>query len=732
MADKYIGGPMQGQVEILAGLNEPQLQAVTHREGALLVLAGAGSGKTRVLTTRVAFLLREALAQPEEILAVTFTNKAAGEMKERIQRLTGVDTRRMQVSTFHSFAARLLRVHGERIGIGNDYTIYDDEDSLALIKACLKELGIDSKAVTPRIVRHRISDAKSELVGVEEYERLASDFITEKIARVYTLYQKRLKRASALDFDDLLSESVRLMASDEMTANYLQGRYRFLLIDEYQDTNRAQYQMALNLAGERKNIFAVGDEDQSIYGWRGANINNILDFEDDFPNCKVIRLEQNYRSTQKILKAASTVIANNKMRKGKTLFSTGDVGEPLALLITESDRAEAQEVASRIEQQITAGVPRKEVAILYRTNAQSRVLEESLKRRFIAYQIVGGVRFYQRKEVKDLLAYLRLLLNPKDDVSFARVVNYPKRGIGATSLAKLATAAQARGLSLLNLTRDGALLDILPKAAAIKLQKFALLLAELEQKLAVQPLEPFIAMVADRSGIVADLKDGDPIEAEARLENVAELASSAGEFQENNPEAGLREYLEEIALYTDIDDLNRNDDTVTLMTLHAAKGLEFDSVFLTGLEEGLFPLSRCLEDPRQLEEERRLMYVGMTRAKRKLTISYAQTRARFGEHLAMRSRFVDELPDELLDTVRLTLLDRQGQVNTGYREPEPQRQSGPYDSIRTGSVVYHPRWGEGQVLSRTGAGESTEFEVRFTYAGRKRLLARYAKLRLVR
>ncbi|MFH2055449.1 MAG: UvrD-helicase domain-containing protein, partial [bacterium] len=624
MAEKYIGGLMQGQVEILAGLNEPQLQAVTHRDGPLLVLAGAGSGKTRVLTTRVAFLLSESLAQPEEILAVTFTNKAAGEMKERIQHLTGIDSRRMQVSTFHSFAARLLRVHGERIGIPAGYTIYDDEDSLALIKSCIKELGIDSKVATPRVVQHRISDSKSELVGVEEYERLAADFITEKVARVYALYQRRLRKAGALDFDDLLSEAVRLMASDEQTSDLLQRRYRYLLIDEYQDTNRAQYQMALLLAGQRQNLFAVGDEDQSIYGWRGANINNILDFEVDFPGCKIVRLEQNYRSTQRILKAASTVIANNKLRKGKTLFSTGEVGEPLTLLITESDRAEAEEVAGRIERQITAGVPRKEIAILYRTNAQSRVLEESLKRRFIAYQIVGGVRFYQRREVKDLLAYLRLLLNPKDDVSFTRVVNYPKRGIGTTSIAKLSTAAQARGLSLLELAGSASLSDVLPKSTAVKLQKFAHLLRDLEVKLSVQPLEPFIAMVADRSGIIAELKDGDPIEAEARLENIAELASSAGEFQENNPELGLREYFEEIALYTDIDDLNRNDDTVTLMTLHAAKGLEFDSVFITGLEEGLFPLARCLEDPRQLEEERRLMYVGMTRARRDLTISYAQ------------------------------------------------------------------------------------------------------------
>jgi DNA helicase-2/ATP-dependent DNA helicase PcrA len=723
---------MQGQVEILAGLNEPQLEAVTHREGPLLVLAGAGSGKTRVLTCRVAYLLAEGLAQPEEILAVTFTNKAAGEMKARIGKLSGVDPRRMQVSTFHSFAARLLRIYGERIGIPTGFTIYDEEDALALAKNCLKELGIDSKTVTPRLARYRISDAKSELVGLEEYERLAADFITEKVARVYSLYQRRLRQASALDFDDLLCEAVRLMASDEATRTTLQNRYRYLLIDEYQDTNRAQYQMALQLAGSRRNLFAVGDEDQSIYGWRGANIDNILDFEDDFPNCRIVRLEQNYRSTQTILKAASTVIANNKLRKGKTLFSKGEVGEPVILLITESDRAEAEEVTGRIEQQISSGVSRGEIAILYRTNAQSRVLEESLKRHFVAYRIVGGVRFYQRKEVKDLLAYLRLMLNPKDDISFGRVINYPRRGIGATTLTKLSTAATARGCSLLELTGNPALPEIVPRAAALKLLQFAAMLTELNAKLVELPLEPFIGLVAEKVGIVADLRAGDPVEAEARLDNISELASAAGEYQENNPEAGLREYLEEISLYTDLDELNRNGDAVTLMTLHAAKGLEFDSVFITGLEEGLFPLARCLEDPRQLEEERRLMYVGMTRARRQLAISYAQSRARFGETLAMRSRFVDELPDEQVEAVRLTLLNRQGQINTDYRHPAPQASNDTYGAIRVGSIVYHPRWGEGQILSKVGAGESTEFEVRFTYAGCKRLLARYAKLRLVR
>jgi len=723
---------MNGQDKITAGLNPPQLEAVTHVSGPLLVLAGAGSGKTRVLTSRVAYLLATGNATPEEILAVTFTNKAAGEMKERIARLTEVDERRMQISTFHSFAARLLRFYGEQIGLKPNFTIYDEEDALSLIKNCITEVGFDTKTVVPRVMRALISDAKAELVGVTEYHKLASNFIAERAARIYERYQNRLEAAGAVDFDDLLFLSVKLLRDDAEVRSRLQNRYKFLLIDEYQDTNRAQYMMAKLLSEARHNILAVGDEDQSIYGWRGANINNILNFEKDFPNCKVIRLEQNYRSTQAILKAASAVVANNTRRKGKTLFSVGDHGEPVKLLITENDRDEAERITDQIEKQVSEGCPRSEVAILYRTNAQSRVLEESLKRRFIPYRIVGGVRFYQRKEIKDLLAYIRLITNPTDDVSFRRIINYPRRGIGDKSVQKLEAVAQEEECSLFELITNAHRLQQLSAAVTKKLQRFAEMIQYFTVQSQSMPIEPFMNLVAEKSGIVADLKEQDPSGTEGRLENIEELAASAGEYVGENPEATITDFLGEISLYTDLDNWDPDTDAVTLMTLHAAKGLEFQSVFIAGLEEGLFPLSRTIDDPEQLEEERRLFYVGMTRAKRQLAVSYALSRSRFGERLSMRSRFVDEIPDEVVEAQRFTLMQPGGRVSSDYMAAPANGNSDPYSAIRVGSIVNHPRWGEGAVLKRSGSGEHTEFEVRFTYAGTKTLLAKFAKLQLVR
>ncbi len=723
---------MNGQDKIIAGLNPPQLEAVTHVAGPLLVLAGAGSGKTRVLTSRVAYLLSHQHASPEEILAVTFTNKAAGEMRERICRLTEVDERRMQMSTFHSFASRLLRFYGERIGLKRNFTIYDEEDVLSLVKNCITETNLDPKTVVPRVMRSLISDAKSELVGVSEYHKLASNFITERAARVYERYQNRLQAAGAVDFDDLLFLSVKLLREDEQVRSHLQGRYKFLLIDEYQDTNRAQYMMAKLLSQGHNNIFAVGDEDQSIYGWRGANINNILNFEKDFPSCKIIRLEQNYRSTQAILKAASAVVANNRQRKGKTLFSVGDHGEPVKLFITENDRDEAERITDQIEKLVEHGCPRSEIAILYRTNAQSRVLEESLKRRFIPYRIVGGIRFYQRKEIKDLLAYIRLITNPGDDVSFRRIINYPRRGIGDATLQKLEEIARDEESSLLELISNAHRLQQLSSAVTKKLHRFAEMIRYFTLQSESMPMEPFFNLVAEKSGINADLKEQDPSGTEGRLENIEELASSAGEYAGEHPEATIPEFLSEISLYTDLDNWDPDTDAVTLMTLHGAKGLEFDSVFIAGLEEGLFPLSRTVDDPDQLEEERRLFYVGMTRAKRYLAVTYALSRSRFGERLSMRSRFVDEIPDEVVEAQRFTLMQPGGRVSTEYIESPTNGKSDPYSVIRVGSIVNHPRWGEGAVLKRSGSGEHTEFEVRFTYAGTKTLLARFAKLQLIR
>jgi DNA helicase II / ATP-dependent DNA helicase PcrA len=720
---------MTGQDKILAGLNPPQLEAVTYGDGPLLVLAGAGSGKTRVLTSRVAHLIATGRAAPEQILAVTFTNKAAGEMKARIERLAEISGARMQVSTFHSLAAKLLRFYGERIGLPQGYTIYDQDDALSTIKTCLAELRFDSKKLTPASVLDRISDAKTEMLDAAAFAATAYSPDYKKIAQVYELYERKLKAAHAVDFDDLLVLSVRLLQKDAEIRTRLQQKYRYLLIDEYQDTNKPQYLMAKILSEAHKNIFAVGDEDQSIYGWRGANIQNILNFEHDFPNCKVIRLEQNYRSTQTILKAASQVVANNRMRKGKTLFSKGDKGEPLVLLITENDSDEAERVATRIEDHIRSEVPRSEIAILYRTNAQSRALEESLKRRFIAYKIVGGIRFYQRKEIKDMLAYLKLIDNPKDDASFRRVINYPKRGLGDATLAQLETKANELSCSLLELVSQPARLDFLSSGAVTKFAKFSQLLDYLHQMSSSLPLGQLMQLVTDRTGITADLKSLDPAESETRLENVEELIASGAEYARENTESSVATFLQDISLYTDLDDYDRQSDAVTLMTLHGAKGLEFESVFITGLEDGLFPISRSLEDAEKLEEERRLFYVGMTRAKSRLTLSYALQRARFGNKLTLRSRFLDEVPDEILDTLRFTLTDARGNINTSYLLPEAHDDDDPYAFLRVGTAVYHPRWGEGSVLSRNGAGENTEVEVRFHFAGRKKLIARYAKLR---
>jgi DNA helicase II / ATP-dependent DNA helicase PcrA len=723
---------MTGQDKILAGLNPPQLEAVTFGDGPLLVLAGAGSGKTRVLTSRVAHLIATGRAAPEQVLAVTFTNKAAGEMKARIERLTDMNKSRMQVSTFHSFAALLLRFYGERLGLPNGYTIYDQDDALSAIKSCLTELKIDSKKLTAASVLDRISDAKTEMVGVDAFAATAYSPDYKKVAQVYELYERKLKAAGALDFDDLLVDAVKLLQKDVEIRTRLQQKYRYLLIDEYQDTNKPQYLMAKILSEANHNIFAVGDEDQSIYGWRGANIQNILNFEHDFPNCKIIRLEQNYRSTQTILKAASTVVSNNRMRKGKTLFSVGEKGEPLVLMITENDDDEAERLAARIEDQIRANVPRSEIALLYRTNAQSRALEESLKRRFIPYKIVGGIRFYQRKEIKDMLAYLKLIENPKDDVSFRRVINYPKRGIGDATLSQLEAKANELGCSLLELISRSGQLDFLTAGAGAKLAKFAKLLDYLTKMAATLPLGQLMQLVADKTGITADLKALDPTESEMRLENVEELIASGVEYALENVEAGVATFLQDISLYTDLDNYDRQSDAVTLMTLHGAKGLEFESVFITGLEDGLFPISRSLDDTAKLEEERRLFYFGMTRAKSRLTLSYALHRARFGNKQTLRSRFLDEVPDEVLDTVRYTLVDARGNVNSSFVLPEYHDDDDPYAFLRIGTAVYHPRWGEGAVTNRNGSGDNTEVEVRFHFAGTKKLVARYAKLRPLR
>jgi len=720
--------------KILTDLNDRQLEAVTTADGPLLILAGAGSGKTRVLTYRAAYLISECGIAPFNLLAVTFTNKAAGEMKTRMESLVGPNVRDMQVSTFHSFCVRILRRFAERIPLTRNFTIYDTEDSLSLIKRCMNDLTVSTKTHAPKVIREYISSAKDKMISPEEYEKTAKAYFNKIVSKVYELYQRRLEAASAVDFDDLLFKTVKLLQDDPQLLESLQNKYRYIMVDEYQDTNHVQYLLVKLLASKYRNICVVGDDDQSIYGWRGADLRNILDFEKDFPGCKVIKLEQNYRSTRTILKAASEVVRRNRSRKDKTLFSEGAEGDKITLLVCDSDRDEAEQVADRIENLVRMEeVSRRDIAILYRTNAQSRAIEESLKNRFIPYTIVGGIRFYQRKEIKDVLAYLKILSNPSDTVSLRRVVNYPTRGIGDKAQENLLNEAASRSVSPVTLILEDSEYGYLHGKAKTGLKQFSAILTHLMTK--QQELDPvsFVDEVIKKSGILRDIESGDPNEAETRKENLDELLAAVDEFCQKDGGESIEEFLEEISLYTDIDNWDSSTDAVTLMTLHSAKGLEFDTVFITGLEEGLFPLARSLESQLELEEERRLFYVGITRARRNLVITYARSRRRFGELLSLESRFVNELPSELIDRVERGFISHAGHYGTlqsGVFDDSITDTQDEYGDLQVGRWVEHPTWGEGRIVKRAGYNDTTEVHVLFRLGGRKKLLARYANLRI--
>ncbi len=714
-------------------LNERQLDAVTTVDGPLLILAGAGSGKTRVLTYRAAYLIAERGISPFNILAVTFTNKAANEMKNRMEALVGPAVRDMQVSTFHSFGVRILRRFGDRLGLKRDFSIYDEEDSLNLINRCMDDLHIAPKAHSPRAIREFISSAKDKLIDPAEYAETAKAYFNQIAAKVYERDQDRLERASALDFDDLLCKTVVLLQRNPDVLDSLQNKYKYIMVGEYQDTNPVQY-LLVKLLGEReKNVCVVGDDDQSIYGWRGADIRNILDFEQDFPGCKVIKLEQNYRSTKTILKAASEVVRNNRSRKGKTLFSEGADGEKIRLLVCDRDRDEAELVADKIEELISKGMAnRKEIAILYRTNAQSRALEETLKNRFIPYIIVGGVRFYQRKEIKDVLAYLKILTNPYDIISLRRVINYPTRGIGQVAQAKIEAEALERHISPVELIITDKDCSFLKGKARTGLQQFAQTLRNLVAIKEKELPAELVREIIRRSGIMHDIESGDRVEAESRKENLDELIAAVEEYCLQNDGTDIETFLEEIALYTDIDAWDTSADSVTLMTLHSAKGLEFTAVFITGLEEGLFPLAKALETDLELEEERRLFYVGITRAEKYLYISYAKMRRRFGEMLSIESRFIDELPEDLIEREEsLSLRPVARPVDRFHTQEAEFIDDDKYGSLQVGRWVMHPTWGEGKIITRKGLDDTTEIDVLFRYGGRNTVLAKYANLRVI-
>jgi DNA helicase II / ATP-dependent DNA helicase PcrA len=706
--------------QYLADLNPAQREAVLATEGPLLVIAGAGSGKTRVLTYRVAHLIHAVGAQPNEILAITFTNKAAGEMKERLEHLLGPRSRGLWVLTFHAACGRILRREAQRLGYRSNFTIYDQADQIRLVKQCLEELERDPKRFTPRGIHEQISNAKNRLVGPDEYANRVQSFYDQTVADVYGLYQRRLFASNAVDFDDMLMLTVDVLERFPEAREKWSSAFRYILVDEYQDTNHAQYRLLQLLAEKNMNLCAVGDPDQSIYGWRGAEISNILDFERDFPGTRTIALEQNYRSTNAILRAANAVIEHNRERKPKELFSELGEGEPVRVAEVEDEHAEARFVAAGIAGLVEQGHNGDDVAVFYRTNAQSRVLEDVLVRQGVAYQVIGGPRFYERAEIKDVIAYLQTIDNPYDAVSLTRIANRPRRGIGDASLARLQTWADAQGRSLWEAMEyaDDAGVGAAPLRAV---QGFRTLLLSLQSGALELPVAELVQRVLEQSGYLEALEAERTIEAQGRIENLQELVGVAREYQENADEPSLSHFLQEISLYSDQDAIRGEESLVTLMTLHNAKGLEFRAVYLIGMEEGIFPHSRSIEE-QGVEEERRLCYVGMTRAQELLTLTHASTRALWGaRNYNLASRFLDELPADVeRERLRPTSWSNYGAHEYAPREEVP--------SLSTGDSVRHGTLGEGVVTQIEPGGVVT---VRFEDGSERRLMLDYAPLEKV-
>jgi DNA helicase II / ATP-dependent DNA helicase PcrA len=720
---------------LLAELNPPQRKAVTHGDGPLLVLAGAGSGKTRVLTHRIAWLVATGRAQPGEILAITFTNKAANEMRERVERLVGSVSRLMWVMTFHSACARILRREAGRLGYKGTFTIYDEGDSLRMVKRCMKELELDPKRFPPRAVRAQISGAKNRLADAETFREEQGGFFEQTVADAYELYEKRMHESNAMDFDDLMVRAVNLFELFSDVRERYRRAFRHVLVDEYQDTNRAQYRLLQLLSENHGNLFVVGDESQSIYGFRHADIRNILEFERDFPEAEVVKLEQNYRSTQTILDATNAIIANNRARKPKRLWTDEDGGEPIRIAELTDEHEEARHVAGEIERLAgDAGVLRPEIAVFYRTNAQSRVLEDTLVRFDVPYQVIGGTKFYERAEIKDAIAYLTLLTNPADGVSFARIVNSPRRGIGQTTQAKLLSHANTTGSPVWEVVRRPEEVPGLGPAAVKSVARFAEMLESLAARAAAAPpVAELLEVVLSESGYLEALEAERTIEAEGRVENLRELVGVAGEFDANRAleQPGedeiqpLDEFLQQLALYTDQDALRDTEELITLMTLHNAKGLEFEAVFMIGCEEGVFPHSRSIEEG-NLEEERRLCYVGATRAKRHLSMSFARQRTLYGARgYNLPSRFLSEVPDRLVE--RQAIPEPTG-WGDGTRSAGPARaEPSPAVELAVGDDIVHASFGEGIV---TAVEPGSVIAVRFASDGTERkLMADYAPLR---
>ncbi|MGE6755890.1 DNA helicase PcrA [Rossellomorea sp. NPDC071047] len=731
---------------LLNGMNPEQAEAVKATEGPLLIMAGAGSGKTRVLTHRIAYLMVEKGVNPYNILAITFTNKAAREMKDRIHNILGGASENIWISTFHSMCVRILRRDIDRIGMNRNFTILDSTDQQSVIKAILKEKNIDPKKFDPRSLLGSISSAKNELTTPEELSKQVGGYYDQVVSDVYTEYQKRLRKNQALDFDDLIMTTIQLFQRVPEVLEFYQRKFQYIHVDEYQDTNRAQYMLVKLLASRFQNLCVVGDSDQSIYRWRGADIANILSFEKDYPRATVILLEQNYRSTKRILQAANEVIQKNSNRKPKNLWTENHDGEKISYFRADTEQTEAQFVTGKIKEMMESGKKKySDFAILYRTNAQSRVMEEVLLKSNIEYSIVGGIKFYDRKEIKDILAYLRLISNPDDDISLMRVINVPKRGVGATSIDKIARYAQDHDISMFSALEEADFIGLSPKItkAVIEFKEMVKGYTGMQEYLSVTEL---VEEILEKSGYIDMLKAEKSIESQSRLENLDEFLSVTKSFEQSNDDKSLVAFLTDLALVADIDKLDEDDqpkDSVILMTLHAAKGLEFPVVFLMGMEEGVFPHSRSLMEEVEMEEERRLAYVGITRAEEQLYLTNAQMRTLFGQtKMNPVSRFIQEIPADLLDDVMAEKKSAftpfgksaaKAPTRPAPRKPvsRPVQTTTGGESVawQVGDKAQHKKWGTGTVVSVKGSGDSVELDIAFpSPMGIKRLLAKFAPI----
>ncbi|HBM4367889.1 TPA: DNA helicase PcrA [Enterococcus faecium] len=741
---------MSSKAELLNGMNPRQKEAVLHTDGPLLLMAGAGSGKTRVLTHRIAYLIEEKEVNPWNILAITFTNKAAKEMKERVNAILASGGEDVWVSTFHSMCVRILRRDVDFIGYNRNFTIIDSSEQLTLMKRILKELNIDPKKYDPRSILGTISQAKNSLQTPQDFAKMQGSYYEEIAAKCYAAYQKELQYNQCMDFDDLIMNTIRLFEEHPDSLTYYQNKFHYIHVDEYQDTNHAQYTLVNLLAGRFRNLCVVGDADQSIYGWRGADMQNILDFEKDYPDAAVILLEQNYRSTKNILSAANQVIENNSNRKPKNLWTENKEGNKITYYRADNERDETRFIVDRMQEEIRSNHRNYgDFAILYRTNAQSRVMEETLLKANIPYKMVGGHKFYDRKEIKDILAYLNVLVNPQDSISFERIVNSPKRGIGPGSIEKLRNFASLHEWPLLEAAQNVDLANIGGKAGQ-QLGAFGEMIQEVTQMIPYLTVTELTKEVLDRSGYLEDLKIQNTLEAQARIENLEEFLTVTQEFdkqfeQQNEedadaPEEKLTVFLNDLALVSDIDNLEEDASQVTLMTLHAAKGLEFPVVFLIGLEEGVFPLSRALMEESELEEERRLAYVGITRAEEALYLTNAFSRTLYGRTQYNRpSRFVEEIDQELLEIEGMRPTPKKTPVFAkktaySYKQPEtavvPSKSAtgGENNSWKPGDKVKHKKWGLGTVVRVSGTSKDLELDVAFPSQGVKRLLAAFAPI----